>query len=117
MKRSNTFRTGGTPSTPGAAHGGDLRGLRAGIVASLLFGNAVLGGDAQVRHQRICFLVESELGSRHKLIFIERWFSTHNNTTSTLICIVEKSRKKSDNAENFKSYSIVFVFKAKIVGY
>jgi len=58
----------GIASRPGAAHGGDVRGLRTRIVARLLFGDVVLGQDAQVHHQRICFFVESELGSRHKLV-------------------------------------------------
>ena len=62
------LNSGATNSTPGAAHGGDVRSLRAGIVASLLLGDAVLGRDAEVHHQRICFFVESELGSRHKLV-------------------------------------------------
>lgn len=62
------LKSGATNSTPGATHGGDVGGLRAGIVARLLLGDAVLGQDAQVHHQRICFFVESELGSRHKLV-------------------------------------------------
>ncbi len=66
---TNTFTRGGTLSTPGTAHGGDIRSLRAGIVAKgLLGGDAVFWRDAQVHHQRICFFVESELGSRHKLV-------------------------------------------------
>jgi len=50
--------SGATAITPGATHGGDVGGLRGGIVAkSLLGGDAVLGQDAQVHHQRICFFV------------------------------------------------------------
>ena len=69
------YSSGATANTPGAAHGGDVGSLGAGIVASLLLGDAVLGQDAQVHHQRICFFVESELGSRHKLVFLSYGFT------------------------------------------
>ncbi|TAF39153.1 MAG: hypothetical protein EAZ68_12415, partial [Oscillatoriales cyanobacterium] len=67
--------SGATASTPGATHGGDVGSLGGGIVARLLLGDAVLGRDAEVHHQRICFFVKSELGSRHKLVFLSYGFT------------------------------------------
>ena len=70
------LNTGTANSRLGATHGGDVGGLRAGIVAKrFLNGDAVLGQDAQVHHQRICFFVKSELGSRHKLVSLSDRFT------------------------------------------